>query len=348
MHGKGWTEWEILKRAEPKFAGHHQPKKPLWGYGDEADSAVFAKKIEAAAHAGIDYFIFDWYWYERAPFLQRGLESGYLGAANKDKLKFCIMWANHDWLNLMPARLREQSSSLIYEGRYDSTEFARIADYVVTRYFSQPSYFKVNGAPYFSLYETKTLTDRLGGLDAARRAFDDLRKRTQAAGFPGLHFNAVAWGLKGFDNPGEVVRTLGIDSVTSYTWAHHCQMKQFPASEYADMVDQAEAYWLRAKDLFGVPYHTDVSMGWDASPRACQSDRFEQASYPFMSILRGNSPEAFESALHRAKKHVDAQPGREKFVTLNSWNEWTEGSFLEPELLHGSAYLDAVGRVFAR
>ena len=46
MHGKGWTEWEILKRGEPKFAGHHQPKRPMWGMEDESEPSVFEKKIE--------------------------------------------------------------------------------------------------------------------------------------------------------------------------------------------------------------------------------------------------------------------------------------------------------------
>jgi len=44
VHGKGWTEWEILKRGEPKFTDHHQPKKPLWGTEDEADPKVFQKR----------------------------------------------------------------------------------------------------------------------------------------------------------------------------------------------------------------------------------------------------------------------------------------------------------------
>src|SRR5512135_1016411 len=49
QHGPGWTEWELVKRAEPRFEGHHQPNVPLWGYTDEADPAVMAKKIDAAA-----------------------------------------------------------------------------------------------------------------------------------------------------------------------------------------------------------------------------------------------------------------------------------------------------------
>jgi hypothetical protein len=30
LHGPGWTEWELVKRAEPRFPGHQQPKIPAW------------------------------------------------------------------------------------------------------------------------------------------------------------------------------------------------------------------------------------------------------------------------------------------------------------------------------
>lgn len=33
VHGPGWSEWELVKRAEPRYPGHRQPRVPLWGYG---------------------------------------------------------------------------------------------------------------------------------------------------------------------------------------------------------------------------------------------------------------------------------------------------------------------------
>ena len=36
-HGANWTEWEVVKSAKPRFAGHEQPKIPSWGYFSEAD-----------------------------------------------------------------------------------------------------------------------------------------------------------------------------------------------------------------------------------------------------------------------------------------------------------------------
>ena len=64
MKGETWSEWELVKAARPRFPGHAQPKVPLWGYGDESDPAVMARKIDAAADHGVDAFIFDWYYYD--------------------------------------------------------------------------------------------------------------------------------------------------------------------------------------------------------------------------------------------------------------------------------------------
>ena len=55
-YGKGWTEWELVKAARPRFPGHRQPRVPVWGYEDEADPAVMEKKIDAAANYGLDYW----------------------------------------------------------------------------------------------------------------------------------------------------------------------------------------------------------------------------------------------------------------------------------------------------
>ena len=51
---EGWTEWDLVKKATPRYPGHQQPKVPLWGYEDEADPKVMAKKIAAAKKYGVD------------------------------------------------------------------------------------------------------------------------------------------------------------------------------------------------------------------------------------------------------------------------------------------------------
>ena len=79
-YGAGWSEWALVRAAKPRFPGHQQPKIPAWGYEDESDPSVMAKKIAAAADHGITAWIFDWYWYDNAPYLEKCLNAGFLKA----------------------------------------------------------------------------------------------------------------------------------------------------------------------------------------------------------------------------------------------------------------------------
>jgi hypothetical protein len=353
-HGPGWTEWELVKRGEPRFPGHRQPRMPAWGYEDEADPAVMARKIAAAAEHGIDVFLFDWYHYEDGPFLERGLERGFLGAANNERLQFALMWANHNWADIHPAKISAtlRNAPLLYPGVVSRQGFDAIVDLVIERYFSHPSYWRIDGCPYFSIYELHTLIEGLGGLEATADALASFRAKVKAAGFPDLHLNDVAWDLAilpgetALEHPQQVLKKLRFDSITSYVWIHHVRMESFPETPYAAVMTAAMAHWERTVQAFDLPYFPNVTMGWDSSPRTVQSDRFVNAGYPYTPTLSGNTPGAFREALIQARAFLDRRPAAPKILTINAWNEWTEGSYLEPDTVHGTGYLEAVRDVF--
>lgn len=351
IHGAGWTEWELVRRAEPRWPGHVQPNVPLWGETDEADPAVMARKIDAAADHGIDVFLFDWYHHDTGRFLQRGLEDGFLRAPNRDRLRFALMWANHDWIDIHPAK-RGVPPHRHFEGRIRPETWDVLTDHAIADLFAQPNYWKPGGKPYFSIYELNTFLDSFGGPDGAAEAVDRFRAKAVAAGFPGIHLNAVVWaipvlpGERGVPDPKAVVERLGVQSVTSYVWIHHVPL-EFPAMPYARCQAAYEEVRDEAADRYApVPYHPNVTMGWDASPRTVQADRYEPVGYPFMGTLGGNTPAAFRAALESARDWCARRGGDEPVVTINAWNEWTEGSYLEPDTVNGHAYLEAVRDVF--
>ena len=81
---EGIGEWQSVKNAVQKTPDHSWPRKPLWGYVNEADPYVMEMEIAAAADHGVNVFIYDWYWYDRRPFLEQCLNQGYL-QAKKDR-----------------------------------------------------------------------------------------------------------------------------------------------------------------------------------------------------------------------------------------------------------------------
>jgi len=349
LKGKDWSEWELVKNAKPRFPGHRQPNVPIWGYEDESKPEVMARKIAAAADHGIDAFIFDWYDYEDGPFLAAPLDRGFLKARNNRRLKFALMWANHDWLDIHPYH-RGAPPKLLYPGQVTPGAFESITGHVIRDYFRKPNYWRIDGKPYFSFYDLNNLVRGFGSLAATRTALDRFRERARAAGLPGVHLNAVVW--ENVILPGEhtvvqaakVVKELGFDSVTSYVWIHHVGLPELQ-TDYNAVRDGYFDYWSRAAKAYDVPYIPNVTMGWDPSPRADQAQPYGNFGYPFTNTVANNSPENFRTALEMTKARLIAEPRGPRILNINCWNEWTEGSYLEPDTVHGMAYLDAVKAV---
>ena len=351
--GKPWDEWELVKAAKPRFPGHQQPKVPLWGYQDESDPQVMAQKIAAAADHGIDAFIFDWYYYEDGPFLDRPIDEGFLKATNNSRIKFAFMWANHDWQENLFPYTKGAPKPILYPGKVSAAAFEKICDHVIKDYFSHPSYWKIDGKPYFSFYDLTRLLDNFGSVEATRAGLDKFRAKAQAAGLPDLHLNAVAWeqpilpGKKVPANSAKLVRDLGFDSVTSYVWVHHVSLPK-QQTDYNEVRDGYFKYWDKADGMFNVPYFPNVSMGWDPSPRCDQSDTLDNSGYPFTHTIGDNTPANFRTALEMTKKRLLANPNGPRILNINCWNEWTEGSYLEPDTVNGMKYLEAVRAVFGK
>lgn len=348
--GADWSEWELVKAAQPRFPGHDQPKVPLWGYTDEKDPRVMAQKIETASKYGIDCFIFDWYMYEDGPFLNRCLDEGFLKAKNVGKIKFALMWANHDWTDIQPYT-RGAKQKLLYPGKVSTKRFDEIGDILVSQYFTKPNYWKIEGKAYFSVYDIEKFMDGFGSIEATKAAMNRLNEKAVTAGLKGIHWNLIAWGNpilpyeKTPTNIPEMIKLLGFESATSYVWVHHVSLPD-RQTDYNQVRDEYFAYWNKAKTEYRVPYYPNVTMGWDPSPRCDLKSEWGNFGYPFTYTIGNNTPENFRIALQMMKDKLLADPHGPRIMNINCWNEWTEGSYLEPDIKNKFGYLEAVKSVF--
>ena len=339
-------EWESVKSAEKKFNGHCWPRKPVWGYQDEADPAVMEMQIKEALSHGVNIFIYDWYWYDNRPFLEQCLNDGFLKAKNSTDMKFCLMWANHDAGNAWDKRLSDiRPFYTIWNGAIDKKQFEFITKRNIEKYFVRENYYKIDGKPVFIIYDINNLIKGLGGVDSTAEAIQKFRNDTKKAGFKDLFLmlilNDSYYDLSGVDGNGknfdsaDIVKKLNFDGITHYQMAHFTDVNRDYEQIIPDMVEE----WNKQSSRFSVPYFPHVSIGWDNNPRFhCLME----------NIAKNNTPENFEKALKLAKEFVDGKTLPVPLITINSWNEWTESSYLEPDNIYGYGYLDAVKKVFLK
>jgi hypothetical protein len=362
--GPGWTMWELTKWARPRFKGHNQPRVPLWGYEDDSDPKAVAKKIETATEYGVDVLIIDWYWYNDGTFLRAGLDKGFLGAKNNHKLKFALHWCNHDMPDVFPTRAHQcyPDWKVLIPGDVTRQTFDKMADEVIEKYFRHPSYWLIDGCPYFSIYDLDTLVKGLGDLEKVKQALDDFRAKTKAAGFPDLHLNVILRGdyilttEKGSTpassskeeklDQNELALKLGFSSLGSYTWVHHFLLPNFPATQYTYAREKAVEHWHDTAEKFSLPYYAVVNRGWDSTPIICPTDVYVSQGYPFLPVLVGDTPEEFNKSLIEMKKFLDNGGNQQKIFAISSWNEWHEGNNLEPDTTNGFGFLKAIKEIF--
>jgi hypothetical protein len=339
----GIGEWQTVMSNKAKYPGHEQPRYPLWGYVNEADPYVMEMQIEAATRHGVNVFIYDWYWYDGMPFLEGCLNNGFLGAENNHKMKFYLMWANHDVNATWDKRLAgKPDKSLIWKGGVDRKQFEIVCLRVIEKYFSQPNYYTVNGKPSFMIYDMQSLINGLGGLEETKDALEWFRKQVIKAGYKGLDLQLTLRrskqnisGIAG-DNVGtqkSVIDALKFDGVTHYQYAHILDIDR----DYIEIQSEAVSVWNDLGKEYDIPYYPHVSIGWDANPRY---EMFRPG------VVKNNTPVNFKKALQDAKTYVDAHPKQAPLITINSWNEWTETSYLQPCTMFGYGYLEAVKEVF--
>ena len=70
-------------------------------------------------------------------------------------------------------------------------QFDIIVERIISQYFKQPSYLKIEGEPVFCIYELNTLINGLGGAEKTKEALDYFTQKTREAGFPGLHLQSI-------------------------------------------------------------------------------------------------------------------------------------------------------------
>ena len=289
---------------------------PLLGYYRDGAPGVMDWQIKWAVEHGVGTFIFDWYYdYHtgRVPEHDTALDEGFLKARYRDLMQFGIFWCNEEGAQSPP---------------YTEEEMLTLARVLGERYLGQPNYLRIEGRPVVFVADPGRLLQSFG------EGFRDLLPRlSRAAGLPeGTDLYLVA--MRSSDLA--TLARVGFAASTAYNYAGiRTSAEGSPLrASYDDLMTTYERLWREVRADGSLPYIVPVSPGWDSRPWYG----------PRALVYRDATPAEFGAMCRAAKQYVDPKL---RMVIAECWNEFGEGSFLEPTEEQGFGALDALRDAFA-
>ena len=324
--GEGFTEWTNTRKARPLFDGHRQPRTPTahLGYYDLSDTETLQKQVAMAKAAGLYGFCFHFYWFAGKTLLEKPLLK-ILKDATID-LPFCLSWANENWTRQWDG----QDDEVLIAQEHSEADTLAFFDHV-QKYFEDDRYIRIDGRPVLIIYRPKSIAL----IETLQRV---LRDRAREKGWPDLYL--IFGQTFGETDPRDVGFDAAVEFPPQFTQGTVSPVETIPGS--AGNIFDYEALALSFCEQPSPPYKKfrGVTLGWDNTAR--RSDRG--------NVFHGFSLSAYARWLSHACKAVADDPHltpNEKFVFINAWNEWGEGTYLEPDTRYGLGYLEATKRALA-
>lgn len=346
--GKGFTEWTNVRKAQPLFPGHDQPRIPLDGEYNLMNDDVKIHQSKLAKQYGIFGFCYYHYWFKGGRQLLEKPAQQMLANKAVD-LPFCFSWANENWSKNWDGGNREVIMEQDYGGKRD---WEKHFQYLLP-FFKDERYITVDGKPLFIIYKPDQIIDLFQmtnywkkraveeGLPGLCLAFQfptyyaDMYYRDDIfdfrIGFEPVHARNLAAMKPGSSTKVQLLRkTLGEHAVSLYRKSHckdTCPRAVSPQSLALYFYDEI---W---ENILNAPWTNEFIPGafvdWDNTPRNKHG-----------VMHTGFSIEKFQKYLTRLFKR--AQEEQKSMIFLNAWNEWAEGAFLEPDKKYGYEKLEAV------
>lgn len=335
--GKGFTEWTNVAKAKPLFKGHYQPRIPAdLGFYDLRLPIVREQQAEMAREAGVEGFMYWHYWFGNGRMLlEKPLEE--VVACGKPDFPFCYGWANHSWstktwVNEGAFSKPKMIAEMQYPGEKDNREHF---EYCLPA-FKDKRYIKVDGKLLFIIFSP---FDFIG----LKEFMEQWNRWAAENDLPGFYFMGIS---KGKTSSYQSVLDTGVDGVIN-NWRYDAEMKTVGNYLKKRITDTISGHFHAA--LLKYDYETLMSHfksddnykdncfpvitpGYDRTPRAGKNG----------IIYHNATPEKFKKHVHETLEYIKDKDDEHKIVFLDSWNEWGEGNYMEPDLKYGHGFLDAL------
>lgn len=360
--GKGFNDWNNLNKAPAtNRLGNAIPRPTSLGFYNYTQLEPRKKQGELAKEYGIDGFVFHHYWFydddfHKGPDLHQPLvnmlEDGH------PNVPFALHWCAAKWTTTWSGKV--DAGFVFKEGgvlkkQYfpKNDEEGRITEHYnwLRQFFRHPNYIKVDGKPVLMMYQKKP------------GSFPVLKIMTRLAmedGFPGLYLTVGLSKphdhLLRIGNPNQykdkpqtmqsVLSKFNFDKVLSYPSPAEWNVnKTLQVPNWCKGKSRSEILASgqdRLKDMAG------IISSFDNTPRRDYDEANVWSSGTpdeVVGIFRKSLRAAlyYEMCCFPDDDHRDTPKEMDdRFVIINSMNEWAEGMALEPSDVYGYKFLETI------
>ncbi|CAI1126514.1 glycoside hydrolase family 99-like domain-containing protein [Serratia sp. JSRIV001] len=321
----GWNRQHVDAWSKIKL---FPEREPLLGWYKEGDDSVTKKQLQWMDKYNVKFIAYDWYWDKGTGTQNRTYAiDSYLRSVTsiRTNVKFTLLWANHT-------------------GTPESySEFDKIVDYWIAHYFKNEKYLKIQEMPVVYIFSPEMLAQDAASFGAKpKELLDRARNKAIQSGLKGIYFIGSSDA-----NVNALTTTLPEQSYNAISaYNYHLGMMNnkaksiIPLSKsYPELTDGYEFTWEQILKHTKLPYVIPLTSGWDKRPWGGSEDSQHDNSY--------STPNQFYTHLKEAKKILDANPANTlNTVIICCWNEYGEGSYIEPTKKYGFSYLEKISEVF--
>ena len=297
----------------------HQPQLGL--YRSE-DRRVAEQHIEWMAAAGVDVAAVDW---SRPDYPEDHLRLGLLRASNLRKIHWCLFYDTdvrlEDFGYTNPDRIDFDDAFVRHTVVED---VVRLAD----QFFDHPRYLHIDGRPALWMYLTRSFVGDWPG------AIEEIRRRTAAQGHPVYLIADEVW----YGDP-DSQRLRSFDAVSAYFLYDADRMAARPMwtlAQFADLIFPVYERWQSAApQVHSLSQDRPVAFFPAVAPQFQDSAVRGSLHPPVLAESRQQVVDVLARAREMAARNANPE---ERLVWLTSFNEWHEGTSIEPTVAGGPSF----------
>ena len=317
--GKGFTEWTNVMKAKPLFTCHHQPRVPgdifnYLGYYELTNSEVLMKQIQLAKSHGIYGFGIYYYWFSGKTLLEKPLNIFLMN--KKINFHFLLIWANENWTR----RWDGKDKDILIKQEYKEDDPEKfIKD--IEKYLIDNRYIKIDEKPVIGVYEPYKIIN-------LNKTILTWRKKAREYGI-GEIFILVTLNQYNIEELQKMNLFNGV--------------YQFSPRDTFDCKIKSKSNYLYTGTLYKEFNLTNIKNDFYLFKGSMVE--FDNSARKKECVIYENySPEQFYMINKKIISWTKKKYKKNRFIFINAWNEWGEGTYLEPDEKYGYASINALSK----